>query len=87
VPGSFLTPAERGFDLADDGFSRQRVPIIKASTLEDRTRPATEASSPVIARLRYSAWMSGWPRAARPASDEPAVGDVTAIQRVQQPYR
>jgi hypothetical protein len=83
-----VTPAERGFDLADDGWiSRQRVPIIKASTLEDRTRPATEASSLVMARLRYIAWMGGWPRAARPASDEPAVGDVTAVQRVQQPYR
>jgi hypothetical protein len=74
--------------LADNGWvGRQRMPIIKASTLEDRTRPATEASSLVLARSRYSAWMSGWARAARPASDVPPMGDMTSIHRVAQPYR
>jgi hypothetical protein len=74
--------------LADNGWvGRQRVPILKASTLEDRTRPATEGSSLVIARLRYSAWMSGWARAARPASGEPPLGDLTPIHRGTQPYR
>jgi hypothetical protein len=35
-------------------ISRQRVPMLDASTLEDRTRPALDGS--IAARLRYFSW-------------------------------
>ncbi len=35
-------------------LSRQRVPMLDASTLEDRTRPALDGSA--AARLRYFSW-------------------------------
>jgi hypothetical protein len=74
--------------VADNGWvGRQRVPIVKASTLEDRTRPATEGSGLVIARLRYSAWMAGWGLMARPATSERSVGRLPPIHRPTQPYR
>ncbi len=38
-------------------LSRQRVPMLDASTLEDRTRPALDGSA--AARLRYFSW-SHW---------------------------
>ena len=39
-------------------LSRQRVPMLDASTLEDRTRPVLDGA--VAARLRYFTWMQ-WP--------------------------
>ena len=35
-------------------MSRQRVPMLDASTLEDRTRPALDGTA--AARLRYFSW-------------------------------
>ncbi len=35
-------------------LSRQRVPMLDASTLEDRTRPALDGSA--ASRLRYFPW-------------------------------
>jgi hypothetical protein len=32
--------------------------MLKASTLEDRTRPATDGSDWMPARLRYNAWLN-----------------------------
>ena len=40
--------------FATISLSRQRVPMINASTLEDRTRPALDGS--IAARLRYFSW-------------------------------
>jgi hypothetical protein len=37
-------------------LSRQRVPMLDASTLEDRTRPALDGSA--ASRLRYFSWPS-----------------------------
>lgn len=37
-------------------LSHQRVPMLDASTLEDRTRPALDGS--VASRLRYYSWPS-----------------------------
>ena len=34
----------------------QRIPMLDASTLEDRTRPDAEPSPSVRLRLRYSGW-------------------------------
>jgi hypothetical protein len=48
-------------------FSRQRVPMVDSSTLDDRTRPALEDPGSTSARLRYSQWM------ARPSSADHAL--------------
>ena len=40
-------------------FSRQRVPMIDASTLEGRTRPVVEPAAWMSKRLRILHW-SGW---------------------------
>ena len=37
-------------------LNRQRVPMIDASTLEDRTRPANVGIDAIGARLRYYQW-------------------------------
>jgi hypothetical protein len=37
---------------------RQRVPMLDASTLEDRTRPAVDDSGWLAARLGYLQWPS-----------------------------
>jgi hypothetical protein len=74
--------------VADNGWvGRQRVPILKASTLDDRTRPARGGPSRAIARLRYSAWMAGWGHPVRPTGEERSVGDLPPISRQVQPYR
>ena len=39
--------------------SRQRVPMIDASTLEDRTRPELDTSEPTRLRLRFYRWPTG----------------------------
>jgi hypothetical protein len=39
-------------------FSRQRVPMVDSSTLDDRTRPALEEPGSTHARLRYAQWMA-----------------------------
>jgi hypothetical protein len=43
---------------------RQRVPLVDAATLEDRTRPALDRPGLGIARMRYASW--------RKRRDEPA---------------
>ena len=45
--------------------SRQRVPMLDASTLEDRTRPALDGT--VGARLRYFSWPR-WRGESQPAA-------------------
>jgi hypothetical protein len=40
-------------------FNRQRVPMLDASTLEDRTRPVVEPAAWMSKRLRILHW-SGW---------------------------
>ena len=59
-------PAVRGclpkgrVELADNGWvGRQRVPMLKASTLEDRTRPAIAEAGWIPARVRYITWLKG----------------------------
>ena len=42
-------------------MTQQRVPMLSAATLEDRTRPALDGT--VAARLRYASWPSGAVRA------------------------
>jgi hypothetical protein len=37
-------------------LSRQRVPMLDATTLEGRTRPAVDGTDWVEARLRYLSW-------------------------------
>ena len=49
-------------------ISRQRVPMINASTLEDRTRPALDGS--ISSRLRYFSWPSWSDGRERIASDQ-----------------
>jgi hypothetical protein len=53
-------------------FSRQRVPMLDASTLEDRTRPVVEPASWMSKRLRILHW-SGWSQRVEssPASRDP----------------
>jgi len=48
--------------------SRQRVPMINAATLEDRTRPALDGSAP--SRLRYLRWPTWAGQAGRVAEHE-----------------
>ena len=48
------TPAMGGNVALHLSPSRQRVPMLDASTLEDRTRPALDGSA--AARLRYFSW-------------------------------
>lgn len=48
------TPALGGNVVLHLTPSRQRVPMLDASTLEDRTRPALDGT--VAARLRYFSW-------------------------------
>ena len=61
-------------------FSRQRVPMLDASTLDDRTRPVVEPASWMSRRLRILHW-SGWSQrverslVSREASDSLYPGD------------
>ena len=44
-------------------ISRQRIPMVDASTLEDRTRPVATSGSSAL-RLRYfqwPSWSAQWP--------------------------
>ncbi len=59
-----------GKDLAPHiTFSRQRVPMIDASTLEGRTRPALDGS--IASRVRYFSWPSWTALTDQPASTQP----------------
>jgi hypothetical protein len=42
----------------DITISRQRIPMVDALTLEDRTRPARARAGSVAARLRFNQWTS-----------------------------
>ncbi len=42
-------------------LTQQRVPMLSAAALEDRTRPALDGT--IAARLRFAAWPSGTVRA------------------------
>lgn len=50
-------------------LSRQRVPMLDASTLEDRTRPALDGSA--AARLRYFSWQHWRPNTEHPPRHAP----------------
>lgn len=50
-------------------LSRQRVPMVDASTLEDRTRPVLDGS--VGSRLRYFSWPSSLSATDRAPSHQP----------------
>lgn len=54
VRASMHTPVLGGNVALQSIYGRQRVPMLSASTLEDRTRPALDGS--VAARLRYFSW-------------------------------
>ncbi len=51
-------------------YSRQRVPMVDGSTLEDRTRPALEDSGSIATRLRFYQWPSWSPGADRTPSHQ-----------------
>ncbi len=38
--------------------SRQRIPMVDGSTLEDRTRPAVDGPGSIATRLRFYQWPS-----------------------------
>jgi len=42
-------------------LTQQRVPMLSAATLEDRTRPALDGT--IAARLRFASWPAGTVRA------------------------
>ena len=47
-------------ELADNGWvGRQRVPMLEAATLEDRTRPPIDEASWIPDRVGYVAWLNG----------------------------